>query len=129
MKRCPCGHSPLRILPPPGSLPGLFLLMLVHLLLRRHQAAPGTQCIISAILFLTALPMAHQFQLAEHLHYSFTHHSISYLAPLTTLITGEKSETLMKERLSDWLVALRHQTPRSFRRGKAVIASSHRRMT
>lgn len=48
----------------------------------------------------------------------FTHHSISYLAPLTTLITGEKSGTVMAERLSEWLVALRHQTPRSFRRGR-----------
>lgn len=71
-----------------------------------------------------SLPMAYQFQPAEHLHCPFTHHSISYLAPLTTLITGEKSGTVMAERLSDWLVALRHQTPRSFRRGRKQSGES-----
>lgn len=90
--------------------------MLVHVALCQHQA-----CNVSfiLILFLMAFPMAQRLQPAEHLHRPFTHHSISYLAPLTTFVTVEKSGTVVAERLSDWLaayqqMAISHQTSHFF---------------
>lgn len=90
--------------------------MLVHVAICQHQACSMS---FMLILFLTALPMAQEIQPAEHLHCLFTYCSISYLAPLTTLVTVEKSGTVVAEKLSDWLVAYQqmavsHQTPHSF---------------
>lgn len=82
------------ILPPPGRLPWLLTLMLMHVHLCQYQARGASFLLI---LFLTALPMTYQPQPAEHLCCSFTLHPFSYLASLTTLTTGEKSGTVAVE--------------------------------
>lgn len=70
-----------------------------------HTRAPLSDQARSAsvlpVLFLTALPVGYQSPAAEHLSCPFTHLPIVYLAPLTTLITGEKLGTVAVQKLSD----------------------------
>lgn len=75
-------------LPSPGSPPGLFPLMLAHALLCQHRTWRASFLLV---LFLRASPTACQPQSSC----PFTHPPISYWAPLTTLIKGEKLATVV----------------------------------